>query len=242
MTNIQKKTVVFTAAIVCIFSLNMLSSALQNGMIIKTRKNISNKNTLNIENYNQDKSYKNNVFSHNVPEDVKKSIEDFIPKNLSFMFSSTDFDLVAPNSEVFIEFLKLRNEYRTRTLNAAGVREDDLEFVKYNNFKYNSIKWIKDDVVEVDLKAEKMTKYKDDPESGESVFNYKVVLINDGNSWKIWSATVFDEATNPFDNKENIDIIKLCGYPNSQDKINDIDMKKNVVKNLYNKEIKEFFK
>ena len=50
------------------------------------------------------------VRENDISSDVKSVVEEFIPKNLSFMFSSDDYSLIDTNSKKYLEFLKLRND------------------------------------------------------------------------------------------------------------------------------------
>jgi len=181
------------------------------------------------------------VRENDISSDVKSVVEEFIPKNLSFMFSSDDYSLIDTNSKKYLEFLKLRNDYRKKTLNSTGIKEQDLEYVNYSDFQYKNIRKLDENMLELSVSAKKTTKYKDDDIVGTSVFNYIIRLHKVDDLWKVWSASSDDEITNPFDSKKKIDIIQIAGIPDEDFRLNKVDDDIHKMKLFYNSEMENYF-
>lgn len=182
--------------------------------------------------------------------EVKKVSEDFIQNNFSYLYSSSDYGLISPDSKVFLKYLKYRNRYRETTLTESGETADKYSDIK-NDYKYKDIKFIEKNFVKISVDVTTSFRYEQDKGISSLDLPYEVYLVKTGKDWKVWSAKCEDSISNPFDNKDKIDIISMCGMPSNVNKnsrnsiqsrsgLSD-NAKISILDEMYDKEIKDFF-
>ena len=179
-------------------------------------------------------------------EGVLGVVEEFIKTNFSYLYSEDDYKLVDSNSKVFIRYLQFRNKYRSTTLLESGETPDKYKNIK-NEYKYKSIKYLNDNLVNIKVDVTTSFQYENSEEISSLTLPYEVYLNKVGSDWKVWSAKCEDDITNPFDNIENIDILSMCDIPDTSSKLMASNSYKNEkakldkISGLYKNEISKFY-
>lgn len=146
-------------------------------------------------------SYKNTTSYEKVSAvengEIENVVEAFISNSFNLGISDFDTSLIDPESSVFIEFFRLRNEYRKNTLATVGYNESNLKHIS-REFKFNTLK-VNGETAYVDVDESYEHYYDNDTEPGEGTINYKVLLRKVGDAWKIHACTSDDNISNQYD-------------------------------------------
>lgn len=130
-------------------------------------------------------------------KEIENIVEAFISNSFNLGISDFDTSLIDPESSVFIEFFRLRNEYRKNTLATVGYNEKNLRHIS-KEFKFHTLK-VNRETAYVDVDEYYENYYNDDTEPGEGTINYKVLLRKVGDNWKVHACTSDDKITNQYD-------------------------------------------
>lgn len=138
--------------------------------------------------------------------EIKEVVEKFISNSFNFGISDYDTSLIDKESKVFLKYFELRNRYREDTLAMEDYNRENYIHESIG-FEYSKLK-IKNDIAEIKVREKFKSldfSIKNDPTYSDGIDDFDVVLRKVDGSWKIHACKSYDNLSNQYDIRVDID-------------------------------------